>query len=271
MVSRRGDLREGPVPWLPGGPDSATVSQEVSPGAVRSALAALATLVAFEKGAMFYREREPAEFLYVVRDGVVKSFSTPSEGTDRVVSFCFADDLFGLAENARYMGSAEALTRGHAYRIPVATAEALLPGNPDLATELLHRYRRHVQRQHQDLLLLGRGDALGRVAMFVAALERSERAEKRPRPSQLYLPMSRSEIADCVALSLEAVSRALTRLEAEGILTFRAIRHFQVTDRAALQAIIDDYKPAKAEDRRTKPKRARTAVSAPAGKRRATP
>ena len=271
MVSRRGELREGPVPWLPGCPDAATVNQQSSTGEARSALAAIGTVVAFDKGAVFYREREKAEFLYIVQDGVVKSFSTPSEGTNRVVSFCFADDLFGIDDNGRYAGSAEALMRGRAYKIPTATLDALLPSNPDLGRELQQRYRRHIQRQHQDLLLLGRGDALGRVAMFVAALERAERAEKRPRPSQLYLPMSRSEIADCVALSLEAVSRALTRLEAEGILTFRAIRHFQVTDRAALQAIIDDYKPAKGEERGTKPKRAKTAVSAPAGVRRATP
>jgi len=153
--------------------------------------------------------------------------------------------------------------RGTAYQIPIATLEALLPENPELAKDLLQRYRRLIQRQQQDLLLLGRGDALGRMAMFVATLERSERTEKRPRPSQLYLPMSRSDIADFVALSLEAVSRALGELGERKILAFRSIRHFQVTDRAALQAIIDDYKPAKnAQRRRAKPKRIKTAVSA---------
>jgi CRP/FNR family transcriptional regulator len=260
MASRRGQLSEGPVPWLPGDPGLAGIGAESTTGDVRTALTAIGTIVAFDKGTVFYRQREKADFLYIVRDGVVRIFTTLPEGSNRAVSFCFQADLFGIAENERYTGSAEALLRGNAYQIPVAGLDALLPENPELARDLLQRYRQHIQRQQQDLLLLGRGDALGRVAMFVATLERSERTEKRPRPSHLYLPMSRSDIADFVALSLEAVSRAFGEFEERKILTFRSIRHFQVTDRAALQAIIDDYKPARSvQRRRAKPKRGKTA------------
>jgi len=260
MASRRPELSEGPVPWLPGEPGPMGGAPGLLTSDARSALAEITTAVTFKKGAVIYRQREKADFLYIVRDGIVKTFTTLPEGSHRALMLCFRDDLFGWSENDRYMGSAEALIAGTAYKIPVRALEALFPGNADIAKELLQRLRQHLQRQHQDLLMLGRGDALGRVATFVAMLERLERTEKGTRPSQLYLPMSRSEIADCVALSLEAVSRALGELEKQKILVFRSIRHFQVADRAALQAIIDDYKPAKsAQRRRTSRKGGKTA------------
>lgn len=262
MASRRGELSEGPGLWLPAHPSLGGIAQGPLTGEEKLALATIATTVQFDKAAFIHREREKADFLYVLLQGVVKTFTTLPDGSNRAVAFYFPDDLFGWSEDDRYAGSAQALALVNAYKVPVPALEALLRINADLALDLLRKFRHRMQQQHRHLLLLGRNDALGRVAMFIAMLERLERVGKGARPPRLYLPMSRSDIADFVGLSLEAVSRAFTALEAQGVVTFRAKRHFQVTDRAALQALID-HVPAGAVKQRAKPKRAsRTAATA---------
>ena len=262
MATRRSELSEGPGLWRSASPASGGATPVALTGEEKLALASLATSVQFEKGAFIYREREKANFLYVLLEGVVKTYTTPPDGTNRAVAFCFPADLFGWAEDDRYDGSAQALTTISAYKVPVPALDMMLRGNPDLAVDLLGKFRHRLQQQHRHLLLLGRNDALGRVAMFIAMLEELERDGKGARPPRLYLPMNRSDIADFVGLSLEAVSRAFTALDTQGILTFRSKRHFQVTDRAGLQALIDHVpggSPKRPVKRRTPPRLPKTA------------
>jgi CRP-like cAMP-binding protein len=228
-------------------------------GEGKIALASIATIQQFDKGTFIHREREKADFLYVLLQGVVKTFTTLPDGSNRAVAFYFPDDLFGWSEDDRYAGSGQALAPVSAYKIPVAALEALLRSDAELGMDLLRKFRHRMQQQHDHLLLLGRNDALGRVAMFIAMLEQLEHVGKAARPPRLYLPMSRSDIADFVGLSLEAVSRAFTALEAQGVVTFRAKRHFQVTDRAALLALIDNV-PLGTVKRRPPSKRASKAA-----------
>jgi CRP/FNR family transcriptional regulator, nitrogen fixation regulation protein len=50
------------------------------------------------------------------------------------------------------------------------------------------------------------------------------------------LPMSRYDIADCLAIAVETVSRSLTTLRSERIITFFDARHFRVVNPQALEA-----------------------------------
>jgi len=202
------------------------------------AFATLATTVQFGKNAIIYRDSERAEFLYLLLEGAAKSFTTLPDGSNRGVTFHFPGDLFGWPEDNRYAGAAQALKSATALKIPLEALEARLRSDPGLALVLVRKLRYHVVQQYRQLVLLGRNDAIGRVATFIALLERREQEEKGIRPLRLHLPMSRSDIADCVGLSLEAVSRAFTALEGRGVLSFRSKRHFRVADRAAFQALV---------------------------------
>jgi CRP/FNR family transcriptional regulator len=237
MATRRGELSEAPGLWRPTPTVSGGASSLPLTGEEKLALASLATEVQFEKGTLIYREKEKAGFLYILLDGVVKTWKTQPDGSNCAVAFCFPDDLFGWPDDDRYDGSAQVLLPTSAYKVPIPSLEVLLRGNADLAVDLLGKLRRRLRQQQRQVSLLGRNDALGRVAIFISMLEDME--SKGSRPTRLYLPMSRSDIADFVGLSLEAVSRAFTALDTQGILTFRSKRHFQVADRAGLQALID--------------------------------
>lgn len=262
MPSNRRKLSEGPGLWIPERPSLGGKQQRGLSDDDRAALAAIASTVSFAKGVQIFRARDKAGHLYLLLQGVVKTYATLPDGSTRGVGFNFPDDLFGSAAEERHALSAEALVPGSLHKIPIPALEAVLRNNAGLGLALIRRLEDRLLDQHRHLLLLGRGDAVGRVAMFIALLERMERVSRSSHAPWLYLPMSRSDIADFVGLSLEAVSRAFTALARDGILKFRAKRHFQVTDRAALQALIDNTPPDAAKPRAKRPRRT---APAPAG------
>ena len=83
------------------------------------------------------------------------------------------------------------------------------------------------------MILLGRSRALERVCGFL--LEMTHRAQVETEGS-VVLPMSRYDIADYLAIAVETVSRSLTTLKAERVITFFDTRHFRIINRRALEA-----------------------------------
>src|SRR5262245_47827092 len=66
-----------------------------------------------------YREQTPAQWVFAVTEGVVKSYRELPSGKRIIGAFLFARDLFGLAENGRYLNSAQTVTRVVLYRLPL--------------------------------------------------------------------------------------------------------------------------------------------------------
>jgi CRP/FNR family nitrogen fixation transcriptional regulator len=84
------------------------------------------------------------------------------------------------------------------------------------------------------MLLLGRKTALERVAAFLIEMDKRSTAV-----GILALPMCRRDIADYLGLTLETVSRALSRLHALGILGFVSNNQRQIVliDRGQLASL----------------------------------
>ena len=66
---------------------------------------------------MVYREQSAATSVFAVADGVVKTYRDLPSGKRTIGAFLFARDLFGLAENGRYINCAQAVTRVTLYRL----------------------------------------------------------------------------------------------------------------------------------------------------------
>jgi CRP/FNR family transcriptional regulator len=75
--------------------------------------------------------------------------------------------------------------------------------------------------------------------MFLQLLEQIQ-AARGERSTEIYLPMSRSDIGEYVGMSLEAVSRAFRGLTTRGIIKSRDRRHLKIMDRSTFDKIADD-------------------------------
>jgi CRP/FNR family transcriptional regulator, nitrogen fixation regulation protein len=95
--------------------------------------------------------------------------------------------------------------------------------------ELLPLALRSLTRAQEHLLVLGKQHAVERIAVFLADLP-----ERQGGASHIDLPMSRADIGDYLGLTIETVSRVLTKLRAKGIIRLISLRSIEICKRAAL-------------------------------------
>jgi len=197
-------------------------------------LAQIATTVHFAKRARLYEEGESAEYIYNLLAGEVKTFSLLSSGHYRIVAFLRAGDLVGLAENGTYTSAAQAITPVTANRLPLQSLERLLRSDPDLLYPFLCKLRDELRAAQLHAMLLGRRDADGKIAMFL----RDRGTEFDAAPSSTFVPMTRSDVAAYLGLSLEAVSRSLRHLQRRGVIRFTDRHRIEIIDHPRLEAIV---------------------------------
>ncbi|MGC2199207.1 MAG: helix-turn-helix domain-containing protein [Stellaceae bacterium] len=224
---------------------SAIPSHEASDGKItellsereRNLLGRIAVTVRFGKGDPIYRAGDPATFVYNVSSGVAMTYRTLPDGTRAVVAFLFPDDLFGLSEEGAYVNSAEAVTPMTAHRLPVSASENLLRRDPTLEWHVLVKLCHTLREEQRHSIILSQRGALARLAIFLQMLDRARQA-RDGGSGEIYLPMSRSDIADYIGLSLAAVSRSFRTLTARHLIAFRDRRHLQIVDQAGLASLI---------------------------------
>jgi CRP-like cAMP-binding protein len=209
----------------------------------RARLSLIASIARFEKGAQIYREGTQADAIFTIISGVVKVYKTAPDGTDHVGAFLFTNDLFGLAEEGRYASSARAVADVSLYRLPVSALENRLRRDAGLDFQLICKLCHELREAQRHAFILSRRNAAAKLAMFCQLLEEHQLA-RGEAAGELYLPMSRSDIADYVGLSLEAVSRALRALASRGVIAFRN-KHLRIKDRAQLEALVAKDPPAR--------------------------
>jgi CRP-like cAMP-binding protein len=203
----------------------------------RDLLAQISVTVRFGRGDRIYRAGEPASFLYNISAGVVRMYRTLPDGTRAVLRFLFPDDLLGLAAEGVYVNSAEAVTAMTAYRLPVPALENLLRRDATLEWHLLVKLCHELREAQRHAIILKQQGALARLALFLQMLDRSREA-RDGGTGEIYLPMSRTDIADYIGFSLAAVSRSFRALAARHLISFRDRRHLLITDRARLASLI---------------------------------
>ena len=203
--------------------------------AQRRRLEAIATKLEVRPRALICRAGAPASFAFVNGAGVVKSVQELPSGRRRITSFWFAGDLFGVAQKGTYAYTTLAVTAATIYRLPLAELRALLIEDGQLQYQILSKITHEYREAQRQKLLLIRRDTVGRVAMFLRMLERRSPGS---RPDAIAVPISRSDIASYLGVTLESVSRAKTKLEAMGIVDMSERHVARILDRPKFEKLV---------------------------------
>jgi CRP/FNR family nitrogen fixation transcriptional regulator len=186
----------------------------------------------YRGGSKLFEEKEAANHVYQIREGAVRTYKLLSEGRRQIAAFHLPGDLFGIANCELHQFSAEAIVNTTVWIAKRRSLFAALAHNDIAAAnnirQLVTRTLEHVENH---LLLLGRQRAFEKVAAFLIEMDR-----RLDQPEVMLLPMGRRDIADYLVLTLETVSRALSIMQDEGILTFvgQAHRKMVLHDRSGL-------------------------------------
>lgn len=234
-VSGHGPTIRAFDPWTP----SAGHMPHLLTDDERARLAVIASIVRFKKGEAIYQENDPADAVFNIISGVVSAYKRTADGSEHMVAFLLADDLFGLAAEGRYTNSAKAITAVSAYRLPVAALRRRLTKDAELEFHVICRLCQDLRQTQRHAFLLSQKSAVTKIAMFVQMLEQIQNA-KGEQTDEVDLPMDRSAVGEYTGLTLSAVSRAFRSLVTHGVIKIRNRRHVRVIDRAAFEKIAGD-------------------------------
>ncbi|MDP9810224.1 CRP/FNR family transcriptional regulator [Rhizobium tibeticum] len=209
-------------------------------GALRAdelqALSAHTRLVNHEAGDELAGEKMPAESYATVIRGVVKLTKTLEDGRQQIVGLQFAPDLLGRLNADENAVSVEAASDVNLCRIPKVALERMVKSNPALAERLMTQTLRELDIARDWMVTLGRKTAAEKVASFLLLIATHLDPEATGDRRQFDLPLSRADIADFLGLTIETVSRQMSKLKAEGIIGIVANRHIHVPKLSKLKA-----------------------------------
>jgi CRP/FNR family transcriptional regulator, nitrogen fixation regulation protein len=184
--------------------------------------------MSFARNVEIYGENEPADYLYKVISGTVRTYKILSDGRRQIGAFYFRGDIFGLEMGEEHAFSAEAITDVKVLVIKRSAVVSLAERDSDVARQLWTLTGCELGRAQDHMLLLVK-TARERVVSFLL-----EMAARVPTDNAVELPMSRQDIADYLGLTIETVSRTLTQLENAAAIELPSSRRIVLRNRGAL-------------------------------------
>ena len=175
----------------------------------------LLTEFKYNRGAEIFGEAEPAEYVYQVVEGAVRSYKLLSDGRRQINAFHLVGDIFGLENSGTHRFTAEAIIETTVRLVKRVSLAHVAEQDVTVARDLLNMSASNLRHAEDHMLLLGRKTSLERVAAFLLEMD-----SRLTAAGVMALPMCRRDIADYLGLTLETVSRALSVLHDKGVLGF---------------------------------------------------
>lgn len=178
----------------------------------------------YSAGAEIYAQGEKCGGLYQVEFGAVRIYRLLADGRRQISAFHLAGEMFGFEADSTHHFFAEAICTTGVRVLRVSTRRT------ELAGELLPMALRSLVRAQEHLLVLGRQNAVERIAAFL-----TDMSERQGGLRQMELPMSRTDIGDYLGLTIETVSRVFSKLRQRGVIRLPGLRSVEIVKWQVLQ------------------------------------
>jgi CRP/FNR family transcriptional regulator, anaerobic regulatory protein len=199
------------------------------------ALARVARKQSIAEGAELAGEASRIDSYSNVLSGVVKLTKSLSDGRQQIVGLQFAPDFLGRPFKAENDTSATAATAVSLCSFPKSAIERMMRESPELEHKLLEQTLKELDEARLWMVTLGRKSAAEKIASFLLLIARNSNPEAPAgAPVAFDLPLTRADIADFLGLTIETVSRQLSRLRADRVIEIQNNRHVTVASLARL-------------------------------------
>jgi CRP/FNR family transcriptional regulator len=164
-------------------------------------------------GEALFWEGDPAGQVFEIVGGLVRIFRVLPDGRRAIMGFIYPGDVLGVSHHSLHAYTAEAVTDVKVRRFPRSRFFASVDDSETLRPQLFALLCDEMSAAQEQMLLLGRKSAEERVISFLLAVNRKSGVGHR-----IELSMSRLDIADCLGLTIETVSRTMTSLARRGLI-----------------------------------------------------
>lgn len=190
--------------------------KQLVPTGVESTFSDLARQISFPAKASILTECEPAIAVYMLTRGTAGLYKMLRDGRRQIVGFALPGDFLGSPFSDRYNCSVDAISQVAACQFLRGPFLTSLQANPKSLYLMLEAAQQETDAARDHMLLLGRGTAEERFAEFIIGW-RARLRRGGVLSNLVPLPMSRRDVADFLGLTIETVSRVLTKLERENV------------------------------------------------------
>jgi CRP-like cAMP-binding protein len=186
----------------------------------------------FPPRALIFLEGDLVDWVYQIEFGTVMLYKLLPDGRRQVVELLGAGDIFGFSPAAIHHCTAETL----APTACVAFDRTVIERSPDLMRRLNARLYAQLCAMHDLAMLLGRKSAMERIASFLMRCVPGRGGLGCPGPragedrETIRITMTRQEMADYLGLTIETVSRNLSKLKRLGLVSIRNLDEICIQD-----------------------------------------
>lgn len=194
----------------------------------------------YARGETLWADADEAHVIAIIIKGAVKLYKLMADGRQQIVGLLFPSDCVGRPYSEEQQTYAEAVNEVEICCFPRQKFENVLEQHPELEHILFERTMNDLDRARNWMLALGRMTAIEKIASFISEVETKTNltkcAHNQPPPSRqiVEVPLSRAEIADCLGLTTETVSRNITTLKVRGVIKLLDPHTVEIVDRDAL-------------------------------------
>jgi len=192
------------------------------------------TLKRVDSGVELIGETQQAENYANIISGVVKLTKMMADGRQQIVGLQFAPDFLGRPFRSNSGITADAATEVNICSFPKTMIDRMIRETPELEHKLLEQTLKELDEARDWMLTLGRKTASEKVASFLYLIATHINPELETGSVSFDLPLTRSDIADFLGLTIETVSRQMTKLRKDEIILIQNNRQVEVPDLAKL-------------------------------------
>ncbi len=190
-----------------------------------------------QKNEHLYREGDHFTSVYAVRSGAIKAYRLTGDGQEQVTGFYFPGEIIGMdgISKDQYACSAKALETSAVCEIPFNRLEELSTQVPSMQRHFFQLMSQEITSDQQLITLLSKNSAEERIASLLISIS-ARNARRKLSRTHFRLPMSRTDIGNFLGLTVETVSRVISRFNKQGLI---AVENKEVTllDLEGLKAV----------------------------------
>lgn len=171
------------------------------------------------KGEHLFRQADEFHAVYAVRSGSFKTYFTSDDGSEQVTGFYLPGEILGMdgISSLKHCSSAVALETSTVCEIPFNRLEELSSQLPSLQRRFFQVMGKEIAKDQQMLTLIGKNSAEERVAALLLSIS-TRNYNRNLSATRFRLSMSRAEIGNYMGLTVETVSRVMSRLQKQEVI-----------------------------------------------------
>ncbi|WP_435087887.1 Crp/Fnr family transcriptional regulator [Candidatus Pelagibacter bacterium nBUS_29] len=183
----------------------------------------------FQNKANIFLQQDDAKNIYNITEGNVKIYQLIDDGRIQIIGFLYPGDFFGSYKNGKYNYCAEAIGQVRVCVFEQKKLDEYIDKNMVLAKELLNQTSHELTLAQDRMGVLGKLDATERLTKFLINIS-DQRKRIGWQNNPISLPMTRQDIADYLGLTIETVSREVSKLKTSNIVKVLSSKQIYIND-----------------------------------------